>query len=220
MTLYVCFTNPLVKLCFSMGKRVFLLQNYHCSCKKIPKPVQVLGHTTTKNNLSSVENNMRLWNPAVSDFNNPNFILLKVTVSQRLCVWGTRLLQVSNAKAEAVFFDSQTSPKQNKIRKEDTLYFNLQCFKALFLIKKYVSCESRGQATVPDKKMGELWWNSTWQGSKTAVPWASEAEARLPVLCTTDSTQQLVCSSCSSSHYNSAYTCRLQEHKHWLCAWV
>lgn len=68
--------------------------------------------------------------------------------------------------------------------------------------------------------MREEWWNSTWEDSNTAVPWASEAAAGLPVLCSTDSTLQLVCSSCSSSHPGSVHTCRLLEHKHWLCSWV
>lgn len=78
-------------------------------------------------------------------------------------------------------FVSQTSPKQNKTRKEETLYFNLQCSKALFFTKRNVSSESRGHATVPKKKMGEVWWNSTWQYSSPMSPmhhrlqWSSHA---------------------------------------------
>lgn len=147
---YVCFSNPFVKFCSSITKGLVLLQNYHCSCQKIPKLVQVLRYINSNNYLSSVENSMRLWNPAVPYFNNPNFILLKVT--QRPYVWGTRLLTGRQCQSRSWFFGSHVSPKQNKIRKEEALYFNLSIFKALFILKEMQVVKAEDRLLYQTKK--------------------------------------------------------------------
>lgn len=143
--LFNYFSNLSIKLCSSIGKRILLLQNCHCTRQKNLKPAEALGYVTTNNHLKAGKNNMSLRNPAVSDFNHLHFSLMsalgwiEVTVSQRPYVVWARLLQVSSAKAGAIFsihWHLSNKTKQNNLKQKRyfisiynvlKLYFTKKC---------------------------------------------------------------------------------------------
>lgn len=162
---------------------------------------------------------MGLWNPGVSDFNNPNFILLKDRVSQRPCVWGARLLQVGNIKAGAVVLFHRHLPNKTKQEKRRHFISTYNVLKLFFLLKEMWVVKAEAMLQCQRKKWVRCGGILHGNTAVPCVPCITGCSGLL-MLCGTDSAQQIVGSCCSSAHHGSGSTCRLLELKHRLCAWV